>query len=263
MEEPQESEEGDAVRAKASLNGAGDVGDEGPKESRPRSKKHSHRKHKSADEEGEHGKKKEKKRHRSKEKHADGLDESGQLNGSRHGTSEASVAGEEEDPEKEGDVAATVGGDVGSAAAAEGAETAEGAAGAEGGQLELLGSKSSIFVEDRWAALKEARAFRNENQPRMTIGDGEKVTRSKKYSLFTPSLSDEHPTLADLGPGIAIYFDTLLSLSLLLFTMFILNTPSLVLAFLVTPAQDFFPTNTGDPYQIFKVTEGGGGPGLP
>eukprot|EP00960_Hanusia_phi_P061520 764866-Hanusia_phi.AAC.3 len=214
MEGSQEGEE-DPVRAKASLDSQTEASDSPVKESRPRSRKHHHPKQKSAGEAGSSAKRERK--HKNKDGTGDELkDGSLQQNGSLPDADEDNLAKEQEDTDKEKPLAG---------------EDTEASVPAEG-QLLLPESKTSIFIEDRWAALKEARAFRNENQPRMLVGDGEKVVRSKKYSLFIPIFSDEHPTLAelvpDLGPGIAIYFDTLLSLSLLLFAMFILNSTSLV-----------------------------------
>jgi hypothetical protein len=54
-----------------------------------------------------------------------------------------------------------------------------------------------------------------------------------RYPLSTPIFKKDRPSLADLGIGISLYFETVRLLSFIFLAMFIICLPSIVVAFLV------------------------------
>jgi len=58
-----------------------------------------------------------------------------------------------------------------------------------------------------------------------------------RYPLSTPIFKKDRPSLADLGIGISLYFETVRLLSFIFLAMFILCLPSIVVTFLVQVIQ--------------------------
>jgi len=111
--------------------------------------------------------------------------------------------------------------------------------------------------EDGRRAAWEARV---QNQPRVPPKDAYAAWHGKPgrragqpFSLCIPVLSENEPNLADLGVGVCLYFETLRAYGLLFLLLFLLNSPCIIMTFLVNPSAYTDALENGGLFDVFQV----------
>ena len=102
---------------------------------------------------------------------------------------------------------------------------------APGGQAD-----HGMAVVSDWS---EAEAAAQQTEPRVHPNPrharAHAAAAGERFPLRAPILSEDRPCLADLGVGVALYFETLWAYAWLCLALFCLNLPSLLVAFLANP----------------------------
>eukprot|EP00284_Hemiselmis_tepida_P009660 CAMPEP_0174918126 /NCGR_PEP_ID=MMETSP1355-20121228/2893_1 /TAXON_ID=464990 /ORGANISM="Hemiselmis tepida, Strain CCMP443" /LENGTH=558 /DNA_ID=CAMNT_0016163285 /DNA_START=155 /DNA_END=1828 /DNA_ORIENTATION=+ len=93
-------------------------------------------------------------------------------------------------------------------------------------------------IKDRGTARELARQYRSRHMPRIPRKNLElyKGREDQSYPLNTPIFKKDRPSLADMGIGVSLYFETVQILTYVFVGMFVVCIPSIVLSLMANPS---------------------------